>query len=148
MRFPLVLMPAVLLLTVLAVIVAEWLVQPAGVSSEECLSCHRLDEIGKVTTEGVPILNDYQWQTELHPDLDKPDCVACHTVHGNGSPLFEHDLLRASVGSDCTFCHSDAAPDDTLHSTIDIACGVCHSTKTWSDASFDHALLTIVERIG
>ena len=146
MRLPFILMPTVVLLMVLAVVVTEWLVQPSGVSSEECLSCHQISGIGRVTTTGTPIAHEYEWQAQLHEALGKPDCLACHTVHDRQADIFDHRLLKASVRSDCTFCHIDAAPNDSLHSAIDVACGICHSTEIWSNARFDHDVLSISVR--
>jgi len=137
MRIAIIVIPILVLLIVLPPILAEGVIKPADVSSSSCIDCHKLDEIGLVTTEGIPISNEYEWQNHLHRALSNPDCLLCHSTHGTELMLFQHDLLTASYKNKCASCHIDLIPDDTIHSES-YSCGNCHSTQSWSSDSFEH----------
>lgn len=128
----------ILVLMIIPIILGAWFIKPEGVSSSACISCHKLDGIGILTTAGLPISNEYEWQSQLHQALDNPDCLACHIIHGNELQLFQHELLKNSWINKCALCHIDSIPDDTLHSANVENCGVCHSNQTWSGAFIEH----------
>ena len=138
MKIVAIIITIVVLLIVLPLIVGEQIVKPAGVSSSVCIDCHNIDEIGILTTTGTSISNDYEWQKQLHMSLDNLDCLACHIIHSNELPLFQHQLLKTSVRDDCALCHIDIVPDDTIHSSAGNNCGTCHSTQSWSGAEIEH----------
>ena len=85
-----------------------------GANSGKCTACHKIGEIGRVTTAGNPLhVADAKHKVLFHAGLANKDCLACHTTHRNAryiarGPRFAHDLLDASIRSDCVFCHTIA----------------------------------------
>ncbi len=138
MRIAVILITTLVLLIILPIVLGGWLTQPESVSSSECIDCHQLDKIGILTTTGSPVLNEYEWQNQLHQALDNPDCLACHMIPGNELRLFQHELLKSLLRDKCALCHIDSVPDDALHASVGDACGTCHSTQLWSGALFEH----------
>jgi len=108
-----------------------------GSSSEKCIACHSVAEIGLVTTKGVTIQKEKK--VSFHQELIKQDCVACHTDH-HGMKVyrsiqrFSHELLRTQ--NNCDTCHQK--PTDALHQEIVGNCDQCHSQTRWKPATFDH----------
>jgi len=145
MRIIIILIPIFVLLVILPIVLGEFLIEPADVSNSDCMECHKLDEIGITTTTGTPIVNEYEWQHQLHQALDNPDCLACHIIHSNVLLMFQHGLLSASIKNKCALCHVDSVPDDALHSSAGYSCGNCHSTQTWADAFFEHDQFFILD---
>jgi hypothetical protein len=111
-----------------------------GSPKEKCIACHKVDEIGKITTTGLPIANENK-NVAFHQQLVEQDCVACHSDH-NGvkafRPIgqFSHNLLESSLSEKCQSCHE--SPIDKLHSQISGNCSQCHTQDAWTPASFDH----------
>jgi len=111
-----------------------------GAAAERCTSCHKPEEIGRLTTTGQPIAKPMT-ATPFHQKLIRQDCVACHSDHAGvkryrQSGLFNHALLQADSLKECQTCHK--APSDTLHQQIDGNCGQCHGQNKWTPASFKH----------
>jgi hypothetical protein len=111
-----------------------------GSTAEKCITCHRVEEIGKLTTTGVPIERENK-QVAFHQQLIEEDCVACHSEHKGVKPFrpigrFSHDLLQVATREQCDGCHSK--PGDALHQKIDANCSECHSNEAWLPATFDH----------
>ena len=52
----------------------------AGTTTERCTNCHKLEQIGKLTTLGQPIQKSLT-STPFHQKLLKQDCLACHSDH-------------------------------------------------------------------
>lgn len=127
------------LLIVLPIAVGGWFSRHESVSSSVCTDCHKLDEIGILTTTGQPITLEYEWQSLLHQSLSDPDCLECHALHGNEPQPFQHSLLNTSINNKCALCHIDSMPDDTLHLAAGTGCGNCHSPTTWSNVTFEHS---------
>lgn len=116
-----------------------------GASSQRCVACHKLPEIGLHTTKGVALAQSGP-KTAFHQELVEQDCMACHSDHA-GPKLtqrsrkpFSHALLRTEVQQRCESCH--AKPADPMHKELTVGCAQCHSTQRWKPATFDHALLT------
>jgi Class III cytochrome C family len=116
-----------------------------GVTTERCIVCHALPDIGLRTTKGAP-LAQRTIKTSFHQELIEQNCMACHSDHA-GPKLtqrsrkpFSHSVLRATVRERCESCHD--APRDTLHRDLTVRCSQCHSQERWQPATFDHALLT------
>ena len=120
-----------------------------GASSQRCIACHALPEIGLRTTKGAP-LSQRTTKTAFHQDLIEQDCMACHSDHegprlGKRSrKAFSHALLRTSVREVCESCHK--APADTLHRQITGGCKQCHSSERWKPATFDHDKFFLLDR--
>lgn len=142
MRIVIIAVPLFVLCIALVVVLTEGAIKPEGVSSSECLTCHKLDQIGIMTTSGIPLPNADGWQGQLHQALNETDCLACHTMHADSVSMFQHELLIESARTDCALCHILSMPDDDIHSTSGDNCHICHSTDTWASALFDHDSLT------
>jgi hypothetical protein len=138
MRIVVIIIATLVLLIILPIAVGGWISQHDRVSSSLCTACHKPDEIGILTTTGLPISNEYEWQSQLHQALRNPDCLACHTIHDNQPQPFQHALLNASINNKCALCHIDTMPDDALHLSAGTGCGNCHSPLLWSNATFEH----------
>jgi len=111
-----------------------------GVSTENCLSCHKLKDIGRKNTKGK-ILRKPKSKSLNHQSLRIKDCGVCHTDHKGRNAKssiarFNHESLSSMNKKDCLKCH--VRPSDSIHSSVSKACGDCHSTKYWSPATFDH----------
>ena len=119
-----------------------------GATSERCVSCHAISDIGLRTTKGAPVATP-RAKLAFHQQLSTQNCLACHTGH-QGSALalvnsksFSHDLLLPEVRSQCETCHTP--PDTTVHRGMSANCGQCHSEQGWKPAKFDHAKLFLLE---
>jgi hypothetical protein len=110
-----------------------------GSSSEKCMVCHSVDDIGLVTTKGVKIQDETP--VSFHQHLKEPDCVACHADHQGMKVYrsiqhFSHDLLALPVQNNCDSCHQK--PTDSIHQKLTGNCEQCHSETQWQPALFDH----------
>lgn len=115
-----------------------------GASSQRCIECHALADVGLRTTDGVPIANRTV-KVSFHQELVEQDCVACHSDH-QGPKLtkrsrkpFSHALLRPGVARQCASCH--ATPKDTVHRDLTMECSECHGDTAWLPARFEHQRL-------
>ncbi|WP_295440637.1 class III cytochrome C family protein [uncultured Thiodictyon sp.] len=111
-----------------------------GSRPARCQQCHRPNEIGLVTTKGLPIV-DTAKLTPFHQGLVERDCVACHSDHRGVRPYrqiarFSHRLLQGSLLEQCSGCHR--APKNELHQALTGNCGQCHNQQAWTPATFDH----------
>ena len=111
-----------------------------GSSPEKCVICHRVDEIGLLTTKGMPIGGEKK-NVSFHQKLIEQDCIACHSDHKGVQAFrpigqFSHELLDPSIEQQCDGCHS--APGDSLHQKIRGNCRQCHTQNGWTPATFDH----------
>jgi hypothetical protein len=119
-----------------------------GSPKEKCIECHKVSEIGKVTTKGLTIDKENK-NVAFHQDLIDQDCVACHSDH-NGvkgfRPIgqFSHQLLKAPLREQCDSCHE--GPGDELHSQIKGNCAQCHNQDAWTPATFDHNEYFVFDR--
>jgi hypothetical protein len=111
-----------------------------GSSSDKCIACHRVSEIGLKTTKGKSIGGEKK-RVAFHRKLIEEDCVACHSDH-NGvmafRPIsrFTHELVSRPVREHCEGCHAN--PGDALHRKIKGNCNQCHTIEDWNAATFDH----------
>jgi len=111
-----------------------------GSSPAKCVECHKVEEIGLVTTKGVPIGKEKK-HVAFHQKLVEADCVACHSEHKGVQPYrpigrFSHELLEASTRQQCGDCH--LSPRDGLHQRVKAGCAQCHTLERWRPATFDH----------
>ncbi len=119
-----------------------------GASSEKCISCHKVADIGVVTTKGAPVV-DKKTKVPFHQKLLDQDCVACHSDHVGVakyriSHKFSHGLVDTPIREECIGCHQK--PTDPTHGQVSEKCSQCHSTDKWTPATFDHQLLKDAER--
>jgi hypothetical protein len=111
-----------------------------GVDSPRCSTCHKSEDIGRLTTKGTPIAKPLT-TTPFHQKLVKQDCVACHSDHAGVKRFrlqghFNHALLQADARKQCETCHT--SPKDTLHQQISGNCSQCHTQEKWVPATFEH----------
>ncbi|MDQ1362519.1 MAG: hypothetical protein QG652_379 [Pseudomonadota bacterium] len=111
-----------------------------GADSKRCVACHKPDEIGRLTTKGLPIEKPLT-STPFHQKLISEDCVACHSDHAGvkrfrQTGMFNHGLLNTKMREQCQGCHK--SPADALHKQITGNCSRCHSQEQWTPATFDH----------
>lgn len=113
-----------------------------GAAGAGCLSCHKLDRIGRTTTAGTPLPAAGFRKVPFHASLAETDCMQCHALHASErhrkEPVFRHELLAAAVRENCQSCHQDDRPDDELHRQVAASCASCHGTAGWRPATFDH----------
>lgn len=114
-----------------------------GAAAARCASCHKVEEIGRLTVGGHPLVKPLT-ATPFHQKLLRQDCLACHSDHSGvrrfrAEGRFDHALLRADSRAQCQTCHG--SPKDRLHQRISANCGQCHTEQRWTPAKFDHAAL-------
>lgn len=119
-----------------------------GSASERCASCHKPEEIGRLTTTGQPLAKPLT-KTAFHQKLASSDCVACHSDHAGvkrfrSSGRFDHNLLDRATRGACRSCHE--APRDKLHRQISGQCSSCHGQQKWRPATFDHREYFVLDR--
>ena len=122
-----------------------------GASSERCIACHTLSDIGLRSSKGVPLVQKTKGlKTSFHQELIEKDCVACHSDHQaprltqRSRKPFSHDLLRVAVREQCASCH--VAPTDKLHSKLSANCKQCHGQQAWKPATFDHGKFFVLDK--
>ena len=120
-----------------------------GASSERCISCHALPDIGVRTTLGVTLVAKLQ-KPAFHQNLAEQDCMACHSDHLGAQRTqrsrkpFSHALLQPAMRERCDSCHK--APTDSLHRAMTANCSQCHSQEAWKPATLDHSKLFVLDR--
>lgn len=113
-----------------------------GVSSDQCIACHKVADIGLRTTRGVPIVRAKP-VPPFHQALTEQNCLACHSDHPaprlteEEPKTFDHALLAPALRGQCQSCHR--APQDAQHRGIIPACAECHRTTGWKPSAFDHS---------
>jgi hypothetical protein len=119
-----------------------------GASSERCVACHAVADIGVRSTKGQKLASSSH-KVGFHQTLISQDCMACHVGHEGSAlalhdrKLFSHELLTPAVSAKCETCHKP--PDTKTHPIGSADCGQCHSPKGWKPATFDHAKLFALE---
>lgn len=116
-----------------------------GASTERCMACHKLPDIGVRSTTGVakaPSVGQ-ELKTAFHQSLLEGNCMACHNDHPGSTRfarqrphVFSHQLLRPHVRSQCANCHRP--PDNAMHRKQGADCQQCHTTNGWRPATFEH----------
>lgn len=114
-----------------------------GATTGQCTACHAPRSIGKMTTAGVPLVNERSRSILIHTSVADLECFQCHSEHNGSSKssataAFSHELLNGQHRTQCAGCHS--APSTYIHSIPSIACVSCHTTSDWRLGSFDHSL--------
>ncbi len=109
-----------------------------GVSSQKCMVCHQLSEIGKDS------LGDKN-SILFHENLKNQACTNCHSDHKGLHPTssienFNHNLLATNQQSNCNSCHNK--PTNQLHQPLSNSCNECHTTNSWkSTKAFNHNMI-------
>ena len=109
-----------------------------GLPNEKCIACHQPAQIGNDTTAG-------EKEMLFHQNLANEKCTSCHSEHQGIAPKnalngFNHNVLPASLGSNCAGCHSK--PAGPLHLQLSTECKNCHNTNEWKLAGvFDHEMI-------
>lgn len=111
-----------------------------GASPTRCVACHKVADIGRLTTAGLAIVKP-RTATPFHQQLISQDCMACHSDHAGVKRYhlqgrFDHGLLAQASRDQCQSCHKK--PKDALHQQIDGNCLQCHTQQKWTPASFEH----------
>jgi hypothetical protein len=111
-----------------------------GADSQKCISCHKPEDIGRLTTVGQPVVKPLT-STPFHQKLTREDCVACHSDHAGVKRYrvqgrFNHALLQKATRDECQGCHK--SPKDSLHQQITGNCSKCHNQDRWTPATFEH----------
>jgi hypothetical protein len=119
-----------------------------GSAPQKCVACHKVDQIGLLTTSAVPIAAERK-NIAFHRQLRDNDCVACHSDHRGVQAFrpigqFSHELLVSDLSGQCATCHT--RPHDPLHRRIDGRCGTCHTQTAWKPATFDHDRYFVLDR--
>ena len=120
----------------------------SGADSPRCIVCHKPEDIGRLTTTGLPVTQPLT-TTPFHQKLINQDCMACHSDHAGAKRYriqghFKHDLLQKETREQCQSCHK--VPTDSLHQNITGNCAQCHSQEKWKPATFDHFKLFALDR--
>ncbi len=123
----------------------------SGASTDRCVACHAVADIGVRSTTGVVLARTGPAaRTPFHQQLIAQDCLACHGDH-QGSAIgqstrtsFSHALLQTATQANCATCH--VAPAGPLHRNLTTGCAQCHGTRRWTPATFDHARLFLLDR--
>ncbi len=111
-----------------------------GSEPEKCIVCHKVEEIGIITTKGLPIAREKK-NVVFHQNLIEDNCISCHSDHKGVKAFrpisqFSHTLLEPNLRKQCDNCHT--RPRDALHLTLNSNCIQCHTLKAWLPATFDH----------
>lgn len=114
-----------------------------GASSKKCVTCHKVSDIGVLTSKGTPLLTK-KTKIPFHQKLLEEDCVACHSDHLGVAKYrirqrFFHGLVDASSREECVACHQ--RPTDDLHRQVSDKCVQCHVIEKWKPAKFKHDML-------
>ena len=120
----------------------------AGAKSARCVTCHKPEDIGRLTTTGLPVTKPLT-ATPFHQKLINQDCVACHSDHAGVKRFrpqghFDHTLLNTATRTQCQTCHK--SPTDALHQQLSGNCTQCHSQEKWKPATFDHNKFFLLDR--
>jgi len=111
-----------------------------GSPPEKCIACHKVEQIGTITTKGLPIEKEKK-NVAFHQKLIEDDCVSCHSDHKGVQAFrpishFSHNLLESTLQKQCDSCHSN--PVDDLHRKVKGSCSQCHTQDAWMPATFEH----------
>ncbi|HKZ44342.1 MAG TPA: cytochrome c3 family protein [Anaerolineales bacterium] len=117
-----------------------------------CSACHK-----NGVYKGTPTTcNACHVSDDKHNGSFGTDCGTCHTTSTWTGATFDHNktaftLTGAHVGVNCSACHKNGvykgtpttcnachASDDKHNGSFGTDCGTCHTTSTWTGATFDH----------
>lgn len=111
-----------------------------GIENAKCISCHKLNEIGKDKLNAVL----------FHERLKNSSCISCHADHkgmiqDNTLMKFEHDLLSEEDKINCNACHK--VPESGSHKYFLNTCSSCHTTEGWKTTTrFSHEMIEANQR--
>ena len=118
----------------------------AGVTSAQCITCHKRNDIGVRNVAGA-ILQRVTPKARFHSEVGVNSCLDCHTDHRGIEAKktfkqFKHESLSLLQQKECITCHTNKKPQDAMHRFAKGSCSECHGTKKWKPATFDHKKLT------
>ncbi|NTU53659.1 MAG: hypothetical protein HGA97_08195 [Chlorobiaceae bacterium] len=121
-----------------------------GARAIQCTSCHKPDDISIKSVKGVA-LPKKAGNVLFHRGLPANSCLECHSDHKGRNAkkalrTFRHQSLDSGLRASCITCHETQKPQDNLHRATNRSCNVCHSTKAWKPAIFDHKSLSAQQR--
>ena len=114
-----------------------------GISSEKCISCHTLSDIGKNSKHPNNAIL-------FHQNLKNQACVSCHNDHKGIKPAsslgkFNHTLLSETDKTRCNDCHNK--PTDNLHKQLSTNCNSCHNENGWkTSVVFNHDMVQGIDK--
>ncbi|MBL8140325.1 MAG: class III cytochrome C family protein, partial [Acidobacteria bacterium] len=116
-----------------------------GPIRDKCQSCHQLERIGVLHTDGRPRVPAMPRTSLVHKALGDAgtQCYSCHGEHSGASRAtagmrFTHAVLPATLRGDCLTCHAGERPNDALHANREATCSACHGAEAWKPATIDH----------
>lgn len=116
-----------------------------GPIREKCQSCHQLERIGVLHTDGRPRVPAMPRTSLVHKALGDAgtQCYSCHGEHSGASRAtagmrFTHAVLPPTLRGDCLTCHAGERPNDALHANREATCSACHGAEAWKPATIDH----------
>ncbi len=121
-----------------------------GATTDRCIACHKLPDIGLRTTKGTTIVNSKPVRVAFHQELKDSNCMACHSDHAGpkltqrSRKSFSHAMLPVATRDRCESCHK--APTDTLHTQMTGNCAQCHKPQAWKPATFEHDKFFVLDK--
>lgn len=116
-----------------------------GKHKETCIKCHS-DHKGRKYDSVIvnkKSFNHHSTGFELKGAHGSISCESCHTAKRNGKAIRPHDTRYFGLKNDtCIGCHKKDEPHRYPPPLDKRECSVCHSEKTWKNATFDHKKLT------
>ncbi len=125
---------------------------------EDCTGCHQdMHTLADLQATEQACYACHQ-QDDVHQNQFGQNCAVCHTPTDWDEVTFDHaltnfPLLGAHGEVECTACHlnklfKDTPPacyachqkDDAHQGQFGQDCAECHTSVTWEEATFDHAL--------
>ena len=118
----------------------------AGVTSVQCIGCHKQSDISVRNVAGRLLPKDTT-KVLFHGGVDTNSCIDCHTDHrgidaAKALKSFKHTSLSILKQKECITCHRNKKPQDALHRYAAGNCSECHGTNQWKPATFNHSKLT------
>ena len=118
----------------------------AGVTSVQCISCHKQSDISVRNVAGSLLPKDTT-KVLFHRGVGANSCIDCHTDHRGIDAKktlkpFKHESLSLLRQKECITCHAPQKPKDNLHLKVTASCAECHGSKKWKPATFNHSKLT------
>jgi hypothetical protein len=113
-----------------------------GAVATQCTSCHKPEDIGFKSAKGV-VLAGKEGRVPFHRGLPENSCIECHTEHKGRDAkralrTFRHEGIAPDLRANCISCHDAQRPKGILHAGARSNCSVCHTTRAWTPATFDH----------
>jgi len=114
----------------------------AGVTSTQCIRCHKQADIGVRKVSDIVLSKDTA-KALFHRGVIAASCIDCHVDHrgidaAKALKSFKHEALSQVRQKECITCHQNKTPRNALHQYTKGQCSECHTTSRWKPAAFDH----------